>query len=95
MEDLPKSNYPMLCDDDLVFLIKSKNVPHANEWLFRQYQMKPLWKSYYEFKRLFGQSISTSIQRIKHCLNPIFGDEENYLIIEQTENKQVINNNRP
>ena len=52
--------------------------------------MKPLWKSYYEFRRLFGQSISTSIQRIKHCLNPIFGDEENYLIIEQFENKQVI-----
>ena len=90
MEDLSKSDYPMLCDDDLVFLIKSRNVPHAEEWLFRKYQMKPLWKSYYEFKRLFSQSFSTDIERIKRCLNPIFGCEDNYLIIEQSENKQVI-----
>ena len=90
VEDFPKADYPMLCDDDLVFLIKNNDLPHTDEWLFRQYRMKPLWKSYYEFKRLFTKNLSVSMNRIKRCLDEIFGDSQNYLIIEQTEQQKVI-----
>ena len=90
MEDLPKADYPMLCDDDLVFLVKNNNLPHAREWLFRQYQMKPLWKSYYEFKRLFTKNLPCGMRRIRRCLDEILNGSQNYLIIEQTEQQRVI-----
>ena len=90
VETLPPNKIPMLCDDDLVHLMKIKNVPHVSEWMYRQYSMEPLWKSYYEFSRLLTPNVSISLSRIRRCLNEILGDVNNYIIIEQNDQHQVI-----
>lgn len=84
----------MLCDDDLVHLIKKYVRPElANEWLYRQYQMVPLWKSYFEFSYLFGKSIKDSQSRIEKYLKSILNDEAAYLVLQQTEKHLIIEHN--
>jgi len=89
--DLPEPCIKMLCDDDLVHLIKKYEVPTASEWLYRQYKMVPLWKSYSEFCYLFGRAgIHDKKGKIERCLNEIGLAEGTWLLLMQTEKHLVI-----
>ena len=89
-----KAKIKMLCDDDLVYLIKTYAPSQlASEWLYRQYQMFPLWKSYFEFSCLFGKSIKDGQERIEDYLANFLKDQTAYLVLEQKEKQLVIEHN--
>ena len=89
-----KAKIKMLCDDDLVYLIKTCAPPQlASEWLYRQYKMFPLWKSYFEFSCLFGKSIKDGQERIEDYLKNHLKDQTSYLVLEQKEEHLVIEHN--
>ena len=71
--DLEEAKIAMLCDDDLVYLIKQfANEKLSHEWLYRQYSMIPLWKSYAEFTYIFERvSIECDKRMIERSLQNI------------------------
>jgi HD superfamily phosphohydrolase len=49
-----------LTDDDIIYLLKQyhdKN-PYFQEWVSREYKLKPLWKSYTEYCKIFTDKMS-------------------------------------
>lgn len=81
---------PMLCDDDLVYLIKKYNLSHATEWLYRQYQMRPVWKTYTEFYKLFKRNITMSETQIMNIIKRTILNENDFVLIMQKEEHLVI-----
>lgn len=51
-------------DDDFVFLLKEvRNDKYVKQWLSRQYELKPLWKSKAEFYALFPDLANTKLTK--------------------------------
>lgn len=51
-------------DDDFVFLLKGvRNDKYVKQWLSRQYELKPLWKSKAEFYALFPDLANTKLTK--------------------------------
>ena len=47
-----------LTDDDIIYLLKQyyESNPYFQEWISRDYKLKPLWKSYAEYYKIFSES---------------------------------------
>ena len=57
-------------DDDFVFLLKEvRNDKYVKQWLSRQYELKPLWKSKAEFYALFPDLANTKLTKTSWILN--------------------------
>ena len=82
---------PLLCDDDLIYLLKKYNVPHADEWLYRQYKMRPVWKTHIEFFKLFElKSIKMDQREIVNIISKTLSNTETFIIIMQKNQRMVI-----
>lgn len=63
----------LVTDDDLIFMMKqeiAENQENSNHndmssWLYRQHKLKPLWKSYPEFRVLFSEVAETKVKKFK------------------------------
>lgn len=57
-------------DDDIVYLMKihHKEIPHLDEWLSRDYNYFPLWKSYSELKALLDNELCKKLVEDKGAL---------------------------
>ena len=51
-----------LTDDDIIYLLKQyrESNPYFQEWISREYKLKPLWKSYAEYYILISQEIRSN-----------------------------------
>lgn len=75
----------LLSDDTIIQMLRttiSKN-PFAKEWLSRQYQKKPLWKTPTEFERLFAHNKGNiSKDKIEIGLEKVGLTKAEYLLID-------------
>jgi HD superfamily phosphohydrolase len=46
-----------LTDDDIIYLLKQyyDSNPYFKEWISRKYKLKPLWKTYTEYSKIFSE----------------------------------------
>lgn len=67
----------MTTDDDIVYLLKKyfcAEIPainHAQEWMYRQHQLVPVWKTYADFKDLFGDITNPDITKLRESAKKI------------------------
>jgi HD superfamily phosphohydrolase len=94
-----------LTDDDIIYLLKQYHElnPYFQEWISRQYKLKPLWKSYSEYFSLFFRKIKSDsperlTKKVKTIVKGVF--EENgchedsfYIGMVKQKLKQVERNN--
>ncbi|MBT3201025.1 MAG: HD domain-containing protein [Phycisphaerales bacterium] len=84
-------------DQDLTVLLKNhrKDIPEAEEYLFRTHRCKPLWKTSVEFSRLFREHSSPQLDYIvahaKDALAAMLGKtpEDSGIIVEPIPEKTV------
>jgi HD superfamily phosphohydrolase len=80
----------LLCDADIIYLLKQNNNEYFSEWFNRTTRLKPIWKTHSEFKVLFSdiegeckdiyESIRSKIEKILTDLK--LKKKKDYLIID-------------
>lgn len=86
------TNIYMLSDDDIVHFMKchQDKIPHFKEWMSRDYQLVPIWKTYSEMIAFLGNEASTTLlndpgnlyNKIEEELKSLFAAD--VLLIEAT-----------
>jgi HD superfamily phosphohydrolase len=73
-----------LTDDDIIYLLKQyhESNPFFQQWISRRYELKPLWKTYTEYFKLFSRKITNDSPerlevKVKKIVNRIF-EEKGY-----------------
>lgn len=71
-------NVYMLTDDDIVHLLKKYLSDDSvfKEWMSRQYNYYPIWKTYSEMKALLGEELS---EKLLNNVGELYNDIENQL----------------
>lgn len=100
----------LVTDDDLVFLMKQEieadtercNSYNMHSWLYRRHELKPLWKSYPEFRTTFPElTIKKQLNKLYQDANSIVenffkNDNCNFIVIkvstslEEISQKEII-----
>lgn len=65
VEVCPGASVYMLSDDDIIHLMKVNQsmIPHFKEWMSRNYEYAPIWKTYSEMVAMLGNDISDRIMK--------------------------------